>query len=97
ACVPLSLHDALPISGWRPDRPLLAAATAAGIPVWSEVELARRMQAPGGPAWLAVTGTNGKTTAVTMLESILLAAGLRAVACGNVGLPVIEAALDPEG
>src|SRR5690625_7636120 len=32
-----------------------------------------------------------------MLESILLAAGLRAVACGNVGLPVIEAALDPEG
>ena len=83
--------------GWRPDQPLLAAATAAGIPVWSEVELARRMQAPGGPAWLAVTGTNGKTTAVTMLESILLAAGLRAVACGNVGLPVIEAALDPEG
>src|SRR5690606_18946780 len=42
-------------------------------------------------------GTNGKTTTVTMLESILRAAGLRAVACGNVGLPMIEAALDPEG
>ena len=83
--------------GWRPDQPLLAAAAARGIPVWSEVELARRMQAADGPAWLAVTGTNGKTTTVTMLESILLRAGLRAVACGNVGLPVIEAALDPEG
>lgn len=83
--------------GWRPTQSLLAEASAAGIPVWSEVELARRMQAPDGPAWLGVTGTNGKTTTVTMLESILQAAGLRAVACGNVGLPVIEAALDPEG
>lgn len=83
--------------GWREDHPLLAAAAAAGIPVISEIELARRMQAPDGPAWLAVTGTNGKTTAVTMLESILQAAGLRAVACGNVGLPVVEAALDPTG
>ncbi|MGO2606820.1 MAG: UDP-N-acetylmuramoyl-L-alanine--D-glutamate ligase, partial [Brachybacterium tyrofermentans] len=83
--------------GWRPDQPLLAAAAAAGIPVWSEIELARRMQAADGPAWLAVTGTNGKTTTVTMLETILQHAGLRAVACGNVGLPVIEAALDPEG
>ncbi|MEE1618795.1 UDP-N-acetylmuramoyl-L-alanine--D-glutamate ligase [Brachybacterium sp. J153] len=83
--------------GWRPTQPLLAEAAAAGIPVWSEVELARRMQSADGPAWLGVTGTNGKTTTVTMLESILRAAGLRAVACGNVGLPVIEAALDPEG
>lgn len=83
--------------GWRPDQPLLAAAAARGIPVWSEVELARRMQPVDGPAWLGITGTNGKTTTVTMLESILRAAGLRAVACGNVGLPVIEAALDPEG
>jgi len=83
--------------GWRPDQPLLAAAAARGIPLWSEVELARRMQAADGPAWLGITGTNGKTTTVTMLESILRAAGLRAVACGNVGLPVIEAALDPEG
>ena len=83
--------------GWRPDQPLLVAAQAAGIPVWSEIELARRMQAADGPAWLGITGTNGKTTTVTMLESILVQAGLRAVACGNVGLPVIEAALDPEG
>ncbi|CAM4074477.1 UDP-N-acetylmuramoyl-L-alanine--D-glutamate ligase [Helcobacillus massiliensis] len=83
--------------GWRPDQPLLAEAAQRGIPVWSEVELARRMQPEGGPAWLTVTGTNGKTTVVTMLEHILRTAGIRAVAAGNVGLPVIEAALDPIG
>ncbi len=43
-----------------------------------------------------MTGTNGKTTTVRMLESILRAAGLRAVACGNVGLPIVEAVMDPE-
>ncbi|HZB49964.1 MAG TPA: UDP-N-acetylmuramoyl-L-alanine--D-glutamate ligase, partial [Mycobacteriales bacterium] len=41
--------------------------------------------------WLALTGTNGKTTTVRMLESILRAAGLDAVATGNVGLPVVDA------
>ncbi len=43
--------------------------------------------------WLAVTGTNGKTTTVGMLESILRTAGIDAVACGNVGLPVVDALL----
>lgn len=79
--------------GWRPDAPLLAAAAAAGIEVIGEVELAWRLDRERtGPAmWLAVTGTNGKTTTVGMLESMLLAGGLDAVACGNVGLPVVEA------
>ena len=50
-----------------------------------------RVDADGIPApWLAVTGTNGKTTTVTMLEAILLAAGRRAVAAGNVGRPLVE-------
>jgi UDP-N-acetylmuramoylalanine--D-glutamate ligase len=48
---------------------------------------------PNPPAWLAVTGTDGKTTTVGMLESILLAAGVKAVACGNIGLPVVDAVL----
>ena len=43
-----------------------------------------------------MTGTNGKTTTVQMLQSILLAAGLRAAAVGNVGLPIVEAVMDPE-
>ncbi len=83
--------------GWRPDQPLLVAAAAAGLPVWGEVELAWRMRAEVGPApWLTVTGTNGKTTTVNMLASMLRAAGLRATAAGNVGTPILEAVLHPE-
>jgi UDP-N-acetylmuramoylalanine--D-glutamate ligase len=83
--------------GWRPTAPLLQQATERGIPVWGEVELAWRLRDPEHAApWLAVTGTNGKTTTVQMLTSILLAAGLRAVAVGNVGLPIVEAVMDPE-
>ncbi len=73
--------------GWRPDAPLLTT----GVPVIGEVELAWLLREPGAAPWLALTGTNGKTTTVRMLESILRAAGLRAVATGNVGLPVVEA------
>ena len=78
--------------GWRPDQPLLAAAALAGVPVWGDVELAWRVRRTEAP-WLGVTGTNGKTTTVQMLESVLRAAGFRAVACGNVGLPVLDAVL----
>ncbi|RNI20254.1 UDP-N-acetylmuramoyl-L-alanine--D-glutamate ligase [Flexivirga caeni] len=83
--------------GVPPSNPFLRAAAAGGIPVWGEVELAWRMRpAEGAAPWLTITGTNGKTTAVTMLESILRAAGLRAVAAGNVGTPILEAVLHPE-
>jgi UDP-N-acetylmuramoylalanine--D-glutamate ligase len=82
--------------GWSPSAPLLAQAAARGIPVWGEVELAWRLRDPNHPApWLAVTGTNGKTTTVQMLDYILRAHGLRSVACGNVGLPIVEAVMDP--
>ena len=83
--------------GWRPDSPLLVAAGAAGIEVIGEVELAWRLRGSAGPGpaapWLVVTGTNGKTTTVGMLESILRAAGHRSVAAGNVGFPLLEAVL----
>ncbi|MFL6099087.1 MAG: UDP-N-acetylmuramoyl-L-alanine--D-glutamate ligase [Actinomycetales bacterium] len=83
--------------GWRPEHPVLAGAARSGIPVWGEVELAWRMRPGEGAApWLTVTGTNGKTTTVQMLEAILRAEGLRAVAAGNVGLPLLEAVLHPD-
>ncbi|MEI2821656.1 MAG: UDP-N-acetylmuramoyl-L-alanine--D-glutamate ligase [Marmoricola sp.] len=83
--------------GWRPSSPLLAQAAARGIPVWGEVELAWRLRDPERPApWLGVTGTNGKTTTVEMLEAMLRAGGLRTVAAGNVGLPIVEAVMDPD-
>ncbi len=82
--------------GWSPSAPLLAQAVARGIPVWGEVELAWRLRDPEHQTpWLAVTGTNGKTTTVQMLDAILRRSGLRSVACGNVGLPIVEAVMDP--
>jgi UDP-N-acetylmuramoylalanine--D-glutamate ligase len=81
--------------GWRPDQPVLAAAAEAGIPVIGEVELAWRIRGTNNAKWLAITGTNGKTTTTTMLESMLLAAGLKAKACGNIGTPLLEAVLEP--
>lgn len=80
--------------GLRPSDPLLVAAAVRGVPVWGEVELAWRLRGPGAPPWLAITGTNGKTTTVHMLEAMLRADGRRARAVGNVGVPVIDAVLD---
>ena len=92
APVPPAGTDVVVVSpGWRPDAPLLVAAAAAGVEVIGEVELAWRLRGPLPAPWLALTGTNGKTTTVRMLESMLRAAGERAVATGNVGLPVVDA------
>ncbi len=83
--------------GWAPSNPVLTAAAAAAIPVWGEVELAWQLRQPEAAPWLCVTGTNGKTTTVQMLDAILRAGGLRSVAVGNVGRPVVEAVMDPAG
>jgi len=82
--------------GWRPTTHILQAASRMNIPVWGEVELAWRLRGENPAPWLAVTGTNGKTTTVQMLESILRADGLRAIAVGNVGMPILEAVMNPE-
>jgi UDP-N-acetylmuramoylalanine--D-glutamate ligase len=85
--------------GFPPTAPVPAAAQAAGVPVWGDVELAWRLDAAGhyGPPrrWLAVTGTNGKTTTTSMLQAILTAAGLRSKLCGNIGSPVLEVLREP--
>lgn len=77
--------------GYPPHHPLLTDAVARGIAVWGEVELAWRLRGEHAAPWLALTGTNGKTTTVHMLEAVLRAAGLRAAAVGNVGESLIDA------
>ncbi len=80
--------------GFPPTAPVLAAAAAARVPVWGDVELAWRLDQAGWfgtpKRWLVVTGTNGKTTTTSMLHAMLVAAGRRAVLCGNIGNPVID-------
>jgi UDP-N-acetylmuramoylalanine--D-glutamate ligase len=82
--------------GWKPTSPLFLAAEKAGVPVWGDVELAWRLRGPDSPPWLAVTGTNGKTTTVRMLASILEAAGLRTAAVGNIGVSLLDIVLGDE-
>lgn len=79
--------------GWKPGSPLFAAAAEAGVDVVGDVEIAWRLRGPDAAAWLAVTGTNGKTTTVRMLASILEAEGLHTAAVGNIGTPIIDLVL----
>jgi UDP-N-acetylmuramoylalanine--D-glutamate ligase len=85
--------------GFAPTAPVPAAAATAGVPVWGDVELAWRLDQAGhyGPPrrWLAVTGTNGKTTTTSMLQAMLVAAGVDSRLCGNIGSPVLDELHEP--
>ncbi len=93
ARVPAGTEVVVTSPGLPPSHPVLTAAATGGIGVLGELELAWRLRGPDAAPWLVVTGTNGKTTTVRMVESILLAAGRRVAAVGNVGVPVIDAVL----
>lgn len=80
--------------GWKPSSPLFAAAAEAGVEVVGDVEIAWRLRGPDAAPWLAITGTNGKTTTTQMLASILTAAGLRTAAVGNIGTPIVDVVLE---
>jgi UDP-N-acetylmuramoylalanine--D-glutamate ligase len=80
--------------GVPPHAPVLGWAADRGIPVWGELELGARLcRVP----YLAVTGTNGKTTTTAMIAAILRAGGLDAMACGNFGYPYPLAAREDHG
>ncbi|WP_425424407.1 UDP-N-acetylmuramoyl-L-alanine--D-glutamate ligase [Streptomyces lushanensis] len=96
ATLPEATELVVTAPGWRPDKPLFTAAAAAGVEIWGDVELAWRLRGPDAAPWLAVTGTNGKTTTVRMLASILTAAGLRTAAVGNIGVSLLEAVTGEE-
>ncbi|ATZ27153.1 UDP-N-acetylmuramoyl-L-alanine--D-glutamate ligase [Streptomyces lavendulae] len=76
--------------GWKPGSPLFEAAGKAGVDVVGDVEIAWLLRGENAAPWLAITGTNGKTTTTQMLASILRAAGLKTAAVGNIGTPIID-------
>ena len=84
--------------GWKESHPLIAKAQAAGIRLVNEIDLAWSFRAElvPGQKWIALTGTNGKTTTVEMAAAMLRAGGVSAIACGNVGTTVIESVESPE-
>ncbi|MEW1833372.1 UDP-N-acetylmuramoyl-L-alanine--D-glutamate ligase [Microbacterium sp. NPDC079995] len=89
--------------GFPPHHPVVSWAREAGVAVWGDIELAWRvrdkvLRADGSPAdWVLVTGTNGKTTTTQLTATMLVAGGLRAAPCGNIGVPVLDAVRDPAG
>jgi UDP-N-acetylmuramoylalanine--D-glutamate ligase len=88
-----SEFDALLVSpGWKSDHKLITDAEKSGVELWNEVDLAWKLRAELVPnqRWIALTGTNGKTTTVEMAAAMLREGGISAVACGNVGTTVIE-------
>lgn len=85
--------------GVRPEHEMLAWARQQNVPVWVDIELAWRLRDKTSKIadWIAVTGTNGKTTTVQMVEAMLNQGGFRAAACGNIGTPILDVIRDPEG
>jgi UDP-N-acetylmuramoylalanine--D-glutamate ligase len=79
--------------GVPPDAAPLAAARAAGVPVVGELEVA--LHALRGVPYIAVTGTNGKSTVTAMVAHLLRAVGYEAVAAGNIGRALSDVALQP--
>lgn len=90
--VDLSQFDVVMASAaFAPHSEAIRACEAAGLEIWSEMEFAWRVRREGVP-WVLVTGTNGKTTTTQMVGAIAAAGGLDVRVCGNMGIPVIEAA-----
>jgi UDP-N-acetylmuramoylalanine--D-glutamate ligase len=77
--------------GVPPDAPPLRAARTAGRTIVSELEIA--LQFLPGQRYVAVSGTNGKTTTTALVQRLLEGLGYDSVAAGNIGTPLAEVAL----
>jgi len=89
--LPKDIDLAIVSPGWKIDNPVIMKLKSAGIEVISEIDFAWKVKQVLAPnqKWIALTGTNGKTTTIKMVESIFKAAKVNGVACGNVGQPVV--------
>jgi len=83
--------------GVQPDNFLIVYALDLGLEIWTDIDIAWRVRDKFGVAsqWICITGTNGKTTVTQLVEAMLIEAGVRAVACGNIGTPVLDVVRDP--
>ena len=85
--------------GVRPDAPVIQWASSQGIAIWVDIDLAWRLRDKTDRVaeWLTITGTNGKTTTTQLVTDMLNEGGARAIACGNIGTPILDAIREPEG
>ncbi|MFQ3618733.1 MAG: UDP-N-acetylmuramoyl-L-alanine--D-glutamate ligase [Cyanobacteriota bacterium] len=92
---PAKMQQIVVSPGVRWDLPALEQARSLGIETIGEMELAWRSLST--IPWVAITGTNGKTTTTALTAAIFQAAGLNAPACGNIGYAACEVALNLAG
>ncbi len=80
--------------GWKRSHPRIQSFLQSDIRLISEIDFAWLVKSEAAPEqkWVALTGTNGKTTTIQMLQSIMDSAGVKGLACANVGIPAIAAA-----
>ena len=90
--LPKGIELAIVSPGWKMDHPAILKLKSAGTKVIGEIDFAWQVKQVLAPnqKWIALTGTNGKTTTIKMIESIFQAAKVNGVACGNVGQTVIS-------
>ena len=84
--------------GWKSSHPILTSLRASGVELISEIDLAWLYKKEHFPdqKWVAITGTNGKTTTTQMVESIFNSSHTpsQGAVCGNVGRTVIDLLTD---
>lgn len=90
--LPDEIELAIVSPGWRQDHHILNELRQRGSVLMSEIDFAWKVKQVIAPnqKWIALSGTNGKTTTIKMVESIFEAANIDGKACGNVGQTVIE-------
>ena len=91
--IPAGVELAVVSPGWQEDHPVISKLRLDGVEILSEIDFAWQVKQVLAPSqkWIALTGTNGKTTTIKMVESIFKAAKINGAACGNVGETVIAA------
>jgi UDP-N-acetylmuramoylalanine--D-glutamate ligase len=91
--IPDKIELAITSPGWRKDHPIFTQLSKMGTQILSEIDFAWMIKNELAPdqKWVALTGTNGKTTTIQMVESIFQKAKINGAACGNVGETVIAA------
>ena len=89
--IPSGVELAIISPGWRDDHLVISKLRSDGVEILSEIDFAWQVKQVLAPSqkWIALTGTNGKTTTIKMVESIFKAAKINGAACGNVGETVI--------
>ena len=91
--LPDDIELAFTSPGWRKDHQIFEQLDKAGVQVLSEIDFAWLIKNELAPnqKWVGLTGTNGKTTTIQMIEGIFKQSGINGIACGNIGETVISA------